>query len=401
MNLLNNINDELLQYVNETNLLTDTERKGIIERIDELDTPITIMDNMEKSFIFVHKCLMTRGKEKLFSNIKNFLKTTLANRFVHVLETFVLGILVKEFQNIDTHICNQFAGPRFSFDNYWLLISLLHDYGYVYSEHDLSKIENEIRQIGSEHHVFNKEDIKISFIKDIHKTYQESEIYNYFLYINENPVQERAEHGIVGGINGYKKLLECWEQNINENIDQIHDFTKYGFKKQVLGKNQQCVTTLYFTQYDIYTYKQICYDIMQHNLFKPGDNNTLKKYKKYNMFALSNPKIKGDVSNPMYFLLSIVDTIEFVKKFCPVELVNKRHRMRHNPSTIANRINISCENDAIIIEYTSLIEFVNSNPKKEVDIQSLFSWERGIVNLEKWIDVETKAEKGKIIISRK
>ena len=149
MNLLDNLNESLRPYIEQTNRLTDIQRKNILETITEDDTPSSIMNNMEKSYVFVHKCLMTRGKEKLFSNASEFLKTEKANRFVHVTETYALGMLLNKFGNLESEILKQFDDLDFDFDNYWLIISLLHDYGYYNDKHDLNTIRDEIFQIGS------------------------------------------------------------------------------------------------------------------------------------------------------------------------------------------------------------------------------------------------------------
>lgn len=392
MNLLDNLNNVMKPYITNTRNLTDNQLNSLSESIKDDDNPGSIIDNVEKSYIFVKKCLMTRNKGELFDNAKEFLTTNIANRFNHIAETFALGILLSNFGNLKRKVVSHFKELDFDFDNYWLLISLLHDYGMYIKEIDEFTIIDKIKEIGSHIHCYEYFKEKYHYTREIDKTYSIGEIIKYFDY-RKNPQNELEpfDHGIIGGVTGYKYLLKSWSKTLEETNMDHKDFLEKGYKKQIVDSNGKVVNNLWYSKWDIIVYKQICYDIMQHNMWKPQDEIARNTYIKSNMLELSDKKIKGTENNPMYMLLSLVDTIEFIKRFCPIGENSKIRRMKHNPSSIANRISIDVTYDKIEIRYPDLYAFIK-NDIEDKNHNEFTKWVESIENLPDWISVSTSKD---------
>lgn len=377
MNLLDNINKVLKPYAVDNLKIIDDQTKMILDKFEDSDDPKTIIDNVHLSYMFVKKCLVRRKKGNFYNASDEYLATNQnANRFNHVAETFALGMLLGDFAGLNEKVKQQFPEMYFSFDNYWLIISLLHDYGYYNECLNEDTIYDSIRDIGSNQVEINLEKRFHSFQCKINKTYSESEIYKYFKYIKNHDDFDDFDHGIVGGVNGYKKLIEAWEERVVEIYDSFDIFIEYGKEDG----------HLYYSKYDIIAYKQICYDIMQHNMFKSSEKYFFK-YVEYEMNELVDPNIKADDNNPMYMLLSLVDTIEYLKRFCKRVQRGTRKVMKHKPSNIGEKIDIKVTRDAIVIDYTELHSYLLKHFKKEIETD-LLEWRKGILGLKDWVNVE-------------
>lgn len=388
MNLLDNINKVLKPYAVDNLKINDEQSKMILKKFEDSDDPKTIIDNIYLSYMFVKKCLVRRKKGNLYNASDDYLATNInANRFNHVAETFALGILLGDFFGLNEKIRQQFPEMDFSFENYWLIISLLHDYGYYNDIIDEVTIYDLVHKIGCNQIDINLEERYHTYKCKVNKTYSEYEICKYYNYIRNNDDFDDFDHGIVGGVNGYDKLIEAWEKRVIEIYDSFDNFIKY-------GKSDD---NLYYSKYDIKAYKQICYDIMQHNMFKASERY-LEKYIEYDMNELINPNIKADDNNPMYMLLSLVDTVEFLKRFCKIVQHDTRKVMKHKPSNIGERIDITVTSYKIVIDYTDLYEYLMINHKKEIETD-LKEWREGILGLENWVNVKVNEVDSKITIT--
>lgn len=380
--------------------LTDNQLDSFKETIDSKDNPRSIIDNVEKSYVFVRKCLMTRNKGEMFDNASNFLSTKKANRFNHIAETFALGMLLSKFSNLEEKICNQFNESTFDFENYWLLIALLHDYGYYKPDIDQSIVDKEIRKIGSDIHEYDYDNITYSYKKRINKTYLENTIFNYFRYrVNPDSKDEKYDHGIVGGINGYNSLIKSWKKTIRKIEVPHYVFKNDGHIRLIKDKEGKVINRLFYSENDISIYKQICYDIMQHNMWKPSTKR-IPIYEDFDLYELIDMNKRIGDDNPMLMLLSLVDTIEFIKRFCTIDESNKTNRMKHNPSSIANRISIQINRNQIKIIFPELFNFVKSGLEFDDKGKSEYDkWIESIVGLRSWVDIDTSSTDNSITIT--
>ena len=113
---------------------------------------------------------------------------------------------------------------------------------------NLETIIESIKEIGSENIQIEWEENYHNFYKEKQKKYTKEEIYKYFNYIKDQPNFDRYDHGIVGGINGYSKLVEALIDAVKDSNISFLNFIENGIVVKVNEKNQ-AITYIVPTRY--------------------------------------------------------------------------------------------------------------------------------------------------------
>ena len=348
-----------------------------------LDPVSEIINSQDKSAQYIYKLLVERMG--LIDIKPHKLKKKFSNRINHCLFTFSLGILVSKFNNlkykIENHYEKYFNSSENVFINTWLVLSLYHDYGYfLFSdyeninnlndfklEYDIFTFYSERNRVSALYNIYINNNEKLFEIleKDKEKTRYSEDIYKtYFKGSIDNVMKkEPFDHGIAGGYVLFNNLL----MHLNSNETKIKNSIRllYDDVNNVIDNNL--------------FYQNICYRIMEHNIWK------IKRYGEYfkefdlvklNDIVEENFK-KISTEEPLLYLLSLVDTIEFIKK---IDFGDKKDSSTEKrATTIAKWINIEVNSNILKISFDS---------KQLIKWAGYSDWRKNVMNLKDWVFVE-------------
>lgn len=341
-----------------------------------------IINSQDKSAHYIYKLLVERMG---LIDIKPYkLKKNFSNRINHCLFTFSLGILVSKFNNLKYKIENQykkyFNSSENVFINTWLVLSLYHDYGYFLFndyeninnlndfklEYDIFTFYSERNLVSSLYNIYNNNEKSFEILeKDKEKTRYSEAIYrSYFKGSVDNVMKkEPFDHGIAGGyvlFNNLLKHLDSNETKIKNSIRLLYDDVNNVIENDLF-------------------YQNICFRIMEHNIWK------IKRYDEYfkefdlvklNDIVEENFK-KISTEEPLLYLLSLVDTIEFIKK---IDFGDKKDSSTEKRvTTIAKWINIEIDSNILKISFDS---------KQLIKWDGYSSWIKNVISLKDWVFVE-------------
>lgn len=329
-----------------------------------------IINNNEYSKIVIDNILKKLNFNAKSIKIENSRKDDMY-RINHILFTFILGLYICEFCNLKKLIENKYKqyfekNEKNVFLKVWLLASLYHDYGYFkYKDYDGgTEIINSLNDIICDNNIFNY--IENERTKEKLR-YSKKTIENYFLYNLKYDKNEKYEHGILGGYTLFDELI----------IDSSN-------------------TSLKFKNNDLFC--NICFRIMEHNIWKLDDErikdlkkNCKEKIKFDNKIKKELEEIYNDnfkkvkLEELLLFLLSLCDTIEYIKKIDKFtdygNIDSNNSTMEHRITTILKYIFISSEEKTIVIECSN---FENDNYIKF----NYINWLESLILLNDWVEVK-------------
>lgn len=306
---------------------------------------------------------------KLNQNAEEALPKANLYRASHIMITFLLGYMIgRELHLLEgTDI---FKKTPDCFDGkLWQLTAIAHDYGYFskklskmedlttfcrpfdlltdsYTENQLKCLNNFSQKYGV---VLTH---SYSTIKDYYKCKQE------LCEMNLLSSDEINDHGIVGGC-----LLFC------------------KIAKVLCESNRDDMKNL------IFYYKTACLIAAQHNIFKSSEEKFDLVYNNFenlkNLVSTSDYKVGKN--NRLLFLLSIVDTIECVKRFSKKQ--NPKTYLQ--TKTILKKVKMEITESRIIIDFTNLYEFIKTRKENGELKKTLNKHCESIMNLNKWVTCST------------
>ena len=330
-----------------------------------------ILKSDEKAKSFIQS--ITFSKVKIFDEYDEdlLLNENYKNRAIHSVCVFLLGLTIGEFCDLfnecekvlsDEEI--QCFEPDRSILKYrlWILVSVLHDYGY-FSKNIMNKNLN-IRsyqpyvlsddcyydcKLVRNYSMYHGKVLKLS--------YKEIERYNDYAreYHCKNYEFEKNDHGIVGGIESFEKQAKSYKKRFSHN-----EIPCRVYKKNILY------------------YKTACLTVCQHNIHKSKKESD-EMYKQHGLDSLlSSSGYSVGIDTPLLALLSLVDTIECIKSVYKT----KKNIKKFSVIDILKIIKICVRNDCIILDYTALFHKMESsemnNTKKlknlRTNIKSLHDW---------------------------
>lgn len=288
------------------------------------------------------------------------------SRARHSAVTFLMGLVFSRFGDLFAKISSIInRGPEFAL-NMWLITSLYHDK--AYSSTYLKDTSLDIQKAFSP---FLLTDNSQSNLPLLHKysirypgtlAYTYEEIFNYDKYAIEyhqtkNSKDEKRDHGILGG------------------VMMFSDLAKKAVKKGALT--------------DLTMIKACSLSVAQHNIFKSSGEKYDKKYDDFNLNKLlSTSSFQLTPNQPLLLFLSLIDTIECVKKFSRGHNSNKYLKTL----TVLNSIEVSVQYNCIEIDYSALEKEVSK--KKDEELQKDFAFYLDSVkHLHTWTSFCTEFDK--------
>jgi hypothetical protein len=352
---------------------------------------INPIKNPKYSNDFIKEYFSKGGKVRVFDIGKK--KPILNNlRSKHTVYGFFLGFLLKDIKVSNNKLINLIENDfnrydesfvEYEFSYLWFLTYLFHDYGYVLEDkykNSSITLENIIRyenisfslyseKIYYPYHFKNKmhrieECDRLCYLLPRYEfIYSKKTIKNYLKY-KFDMKNNNVDHGIIGGLKFYHNLIaNYWESyNKAKSLNPYIDIKRFYYNNLQWSTNQ------------IDVFRHIGDIIVSHNIYKPqlGDIET---YKCYGLEEIINKAKINIIEYPLFYLLSLVDTIEPTKKY-----------PKEDTSRILKSISIELLDNNIII-YDNLKED-----------ESYKNWRDAIYNLTNWLEIDIKLEYHRTII---
>lgn len=240
---------------------------------------------------FIHEYFNTAGKKDVLD--ENIKWTKFRN--IHSISTFFLGIHLKEICKV-SHL-----KPDFRY--LWFITCLYHDYGY-YFEDEKTKFPPKEQTLTA---LMKIQKIKHNLLESgsYNADCRETILKYYDFCRNEKCF---INHGIVGGIMLYDKLIKNYFENKEKARDKGINVETDDFDYNDLHWD---------IEHKAY-YKQASDSIISHNIWCANSKKDKKLYRIYKLENLIiNPKDekRSCSTDPFLFLLLLADTLEPIKAF--------------------------------------------------------------------------------------
>lgn len=286
-------------------------------------------------------------------------------KHIHSITMYYLGVILKDIiadtlRNKLKNNINDFDQWEYDFTYTWYLTSLFHDTASVEENNNTLNL-NTIPKYSLEFYL-NKNDVihdlfSSKYITDVKMLkYNRNLIENYFYYCLKE--RDKVDHGIISGFILYDRLVKNYEERIS---------------KEIKGR-----TNLSWRETHLIHFAYIADAIICHNIWFSKDVELYKRYGLKQLVKSKEVRIKRD-TEPLLFLLGIVDTIEPTKFYTNIE-----------PFYVWENIDISYNREE---EYICIKLLDKINKYEE--------WFNKIKSLESWIDVtvEVSIEEKEIRLS--
>lgn len=301
----------------------------------------------------------------------------------HSVISFLLGLVIGKFKGLFGSLSSAFNDNTVQYieeinEPYieywlWMLVSTNHDYGY-YSKYVSQKID--LSDIEVKYDLFYDDNsIPYEPLHNFEEKYPKvlklpyEKIKNYFDYSKfyhekEGDHEELCDHGILGGVLIYDKAVSKIASSLTDKE------IKYSMSDMNRPNSVK----------DILFYKAICLTIAQHNIFKSSSDKKDEDYKNYGLDILCyDSDYFIDVDTPILALLTLVDTIECVKRFSRAE--NDESYLTAN--TVLSSIKLSVSENEIILDFSDLKDRIKK--KGNEDLTHKFEeYKNGILRMETW-----------------
>ena len=347
----------------------------IDERLTEYGLPpiSDVVNNKKKCIIYINKTLKDYGNK-----VSIPFQLTLDKydfRVKHVLFSFGLGIVLADFMNLHKIIECEYEKYKIQnvFIYTWLTLCLYHDYGYFIGSSFL-RTDN-IQNLQLDHVIFDYDYCTSRYSKDLFIRYYNDKYKGQKWDENEYSIEKKEEvgdHGILGGVILFSNL---YSSEIEENTP----------KKDLAKAIDDWEKERYPIEYHperIPFYQDICYRIMEHNVWK---NNGIFDDENHPLLEIdANHFIKIDINESLLFLLSLVDTIEMTKKFCTYKDVGSEKDHYIFPKTLASKMKINVTLNSINLNYSEFDEYITQHDY----FGDISRWKQSVETLSEWVSVD-------------
>lgn len=310
----------------------------------------------------------------------DYIKNSLSIKITHTLFTFFLGLLISRFDDLEAKIEKEyekyFNEKHNVFLKVWTITSIFHDYGYAYIKNNKDKLQGieELSEINIDNNIFEFGDKteQSRYSRDLFKVYFREFAKKEQNEKDEKNKEEYLEHGITGGYVLFDEII----------------------KKNIILSDVS----------DNYFYQNICYRIMEHNIWKIKENNVFfKEINKKQVSEIYEDNFKVIYDNePLLYLLSLCDTIEHVKRLYTKN--NEGENTDTRVTTFAKKIGFEVNIDYISINYVEVkrkVELIYKKLTNEDNDNEFEKWKRGIKGLNEWVNVDVKDNGKEWIIFKK
>ncbi|MBK7806966.1 MAG: hypothetical protein IPJ51_11755 [Saprospiraceae bacterium] len=269
---------------------------------DNLTNPFLRKNCTEKEFKdFIDNYFSSSGKrDGLFQNqrSKEYFQL-IENRAFHTVSVFYLGILISKHTHLNKKLdigeVNKPGYPKFPF--IWFLTVLFHDFG-MYQERN-SKI---VQKYKSTQDIYYEFSLKYKLLDAEYKLKIPKSLFgNIEKYFKYRLSDNKVDHGVLGGLYMYSKLIE----------------TRI-MKKREIEIGTYCGNRLNWDDTLDEQYALASSVLCCHNIWLTYEcENKYESYKKHELMTLDKANFKPIKSRdyPLFFLFGLVDTIDPVKAF--------------------------------------------------------------------------------------
>lgn len=404
--------------INAENILqADTSSRFIHQYFENGEKELPLLLNPEDAAIFLENYFLAARKERVISFEFDRQYALPAERAIHTVSGFFLGLLIENCLNGENLLSIEYP-EYFPFSYLWFLTFLYHDYGYCVAEREDSPIAiparapipNDIhlqrnskirfeeyralRQVKTELGIslspFSPYPGMFSYASHGHKVglenallreltqrsctiachsklqfntgvkihghqYTSTVVTRYFNYcINE---RNRLDHGIIGGYLFYDRIIKNYLSAYLSALREARypvSLSDFYFRDRHFSENQL----------PVFSYIADC--ILVHNIWKQSED-TCELYERYNLNTALGEAYKTITikDNPLLYILAITDTLEPIKAYATI-----------NPEIVSESINLE------YLPGTRMLTFSSSN--NAVDIRTLYQKAKG---LEEWTSV--------------
>lgn len=256
-------------------------------------------------------------------------------RISHSIVNYLLGRVFSRFSDIYKDI-NAVLEPVCSsskdVEKLWLITALYHDIGYLQKE----ITDNTLDYKKYKHYLYTDEVYQGDSTHPLYKfseTYPRSMAYSYEQILDydvfdrerrrlEGEITERLNHGIFGGAYLFNRLM-----NKAENAPDRED---------------------------VLIIKATCMNIAQHNIFKSSSNKIdeqLSAYPSLNMLH-KDTDFKINKTSPLLLFLSLIDTVECVKRFS--RSCNRKSFLQ--TESVLSNVKAEVDKKSIKLDYSDLLD---------------------------------------------
>lgn len=279
------------------------------------------------------------------------------SRARHSAVTFLMGLAFSRFGDLFVQIPSIIHYDVGYARNMWLKTSLYHDKAYssTYLRDTTLDIQKKFLPfLLTDEYQRNLSSInQFSYRYPGTLAYTYEEILNYDKYAieyhqSENDEDEKRDHGVLGGVMMFSDLAKKAEKSGRLN--------------------------------ELPVIKACSLAVAQHNIFKSPNKDYDKRYFDHdlnNLLSTSSFQITSD--QPLLLFLSLIDTIECVKKLSKGQNSDKYLKTL----TVLKSINVSVQADSIEIDYSALKKEVFAKKDEEL-IKTFDSYLKAVSNLNTW-----------------
>ena len=257
-------------------------------------------------------------------------------RVKHVLFSFGLGIVLAPLCHLEDRIqaaCRREAPPSFLY--VWLTVCLYHDFGYFIAPACRSAASLDALDLA--HPIFDAGYCESRYSRRLYEAYYREK------YARHGPDSEEVgDHGILGGCVLFDRLWEAGDPHRRP------------------------------------LYQDICWRIMEHNIWKR--EQSLPPEDPFSEIDADRFRPIG-LSEPLLYLLSLVDTLEMTKRFCTY-LDSAADKTRYiYPKTLGSKVRVEVTDASITLDSSEMERFIRSNRY----FDGIKAWKRGVTGLPDWV----------------
>lgn len=185
--------------------------------------------------------------------------------------------------------------------------------------------------------------------------------YQYSITLHKIDTKEKVDHGILGGRLSFDRLIKKYIKKQKEDIEELK------------------------------TIKEACLAIAQHNIFKSSNKNNDKLYISYGLQHLtSDSKFRINNNTPLLYFLSLIDTVECVKKLS--REISKDAYLESQ--TVLSNMKIELLADSITLNYDGIVSAIRKKEKNNENARGLMdsfnSYYDAVLSLNQWTDFNAK-----------
>jgi len=348
----------------------------------EFQSVSNFIENDEKSAAFIR--YMLGDNDYTLPSSQSDLYTFAKARARHSAITFLTGLAFSQFEGLFSSLHSTVPVPVSLYEKsalqkrLWLITSLYHDKAY-YSELIKKATLDYSKQFKFNLLTDKYADSSLSILNNFSQksphalahTYEQILLYDSYARAyhsnkkQQNPNEtEMIDHGILGGMMVFNDLVRKYLKKPTDDVDLL-------------------------------IFKVCCLTIAQHNIFKSDTPEHDKEYEDGLAYLHHDSEFRIGMNTPLLLLMSLVDTLECVKKLSKGQ--NENHSLQ--TLTVLSSINLIVEEETITIDYTRLHKEIEMKKDSELS-KKYISYIDSVKRLEEWTDFRVETTSGNPYVFR-